>query len=106
MAIGSGYNFRGWYENDEGSLTFSFLGKKPDGSYGWFDTYGEGTTYTNVSFVVITNIGSYDEFYFDSITPNALYTLEGTPINNHSSIVNAKGKLCYLVKDCVMRWMF
>ena len=98
MAIGTGYNFKGEFVNDEASLEFSFLGKKPDGSYGWFSAWGDDITYTNVSFVVITYItGQYN---FRSITQNALYTLDGTAINNHSSIVNAVGKLCYLVKDC------
>ena len=100
MAIGSGYNFKVVFsDNDYGNFSFSFLGKKPDGSYGWFDGVGDDTTYTNVSFVVITYIAS-SSYKFDSITQNALYTLDGTPINNHSSIVNAVGKLCYLVKDC------
>lgn len=103
MAIGSGYNFKGEFTNDESLLVFSFLGKKPDGSYGWFEDYGRGVTYTNVSFVVITYIANYS-LKFDSITQNALYTLDGTPINNHSSIVNAVGKLCYLVKDCYISY--
>lgn len=103
MAIGSGYNFSGEYTYDEDSLQFSFLGKNTDGSYGWFATNGEGITYTNVSFVVITYTGG--QSYFKSITQNALYTLDGTAINNHSSIVNAVGKLCYLVKDCFLWYM-
>ena len=103
MAIGSGYNFNGEYANNDSALEFSFLGKKQDGSYGWFATIGEGITYTNVSFVVITYIKTSSS-YFQSITQNALYTLDGTAINNHSSIVNAVGKLCYLAKDCYISY--
>lgn len=104
MAIGSGYNFRGEYARINDALEFSFLGKKQDGSYGWFATISGGSTYTNVSFVVITYIDGYSQGNFGSITQNALYTLDGSPINNHSSIVNAVGKLCYLVKDCSLQY--
>jgi len=103
MAIGSGYNFKGEFTNDESLLVFSFLGKKPDGSYGWFDVDGQYITYTNVSFVVITYVDGA-LYKFNSITQNALYTLDGTAINNNSSIVNAVGKLCYLVKNCYISY--
>lgn len=98
MAIGSGYNFRFWYCYDE-TPDILFLGVDEDGSYGWHLHDMDATIYTNTSFVVHTKFLS-SAGDFDSITQNALYTLDGSPINNHTALANARNKLCYLVKDC------
>ena len=127
-SIGGGYDFSYTYGYMEGNAQYNFLGidkakykdfidytnniENPSfGSYGWHNsTYSGGVTETgvigvkqeNVSFVVIIGAGSSNDFV--SITQNALYLYDGTAINNHTDIVNAQNKLCYLKANCEIKY--
>lgn len=125
ITVGAGYKFSAIYYSMYGAIEYKYLGvsktkyleyggsaENPDyNKYGWhsignsggFDENDNPATQENVSFVIMVGFGS-SPGDFVSITQNALYLYDGTAINDYNGLVSAKGKLCFLVKDCAIEF--
>lgn len=100
--VGGGYTFS--CSSDMHTMNYWIFGTL-NGTYGWHHINDDNySSFNNVSFVVFEDMNP-PSGELTTLTNNALYTFDGTPINTYSNLSSAVGKLCYLRQNCTITFM-